>query len=85
MMEHVYQVTGMHCGSCKSKVEAALSAVDEVTQVNVDLPEGSATIEMNSHVALETLQQSLLDQDLPYHIDVPGTGASATTTRHPSP
>ena len=85
MMEHVYQVTGMHCGGCKSKVEAALSAVDEVTQVNVDLPEGSATIEMNSHVALETLQQSLLDQDLPYHIDVPGKGGECHKHAAPKP
>ena len=75
----------MHCGSCKSKVEAALSAVDEVTQVNVDLPDGTATIEMGSHVELETLQQSLLDQDLPYHIDLPGKAGACHQHAAPEP
>ena len=71
-MKHLYQVSGMHCASCQGKVETALGAIEAVNRVNVELSDGTTTIEMSSHVSLEELQQALLNADLGYHIDLPG-------------
>ncbi len=78
-MEHVYRVSGMHCAGCKSKVEAALSAIDAVHHATVDLSDGSTTLEMSSHVTLEALQQALLNAGLRYQIDLPVKSAGCHT------
>ena len=62
----------MHCGSCQSKVEAALLGIEAVTRVSVDLSDGATTIEMSAHIALEDLQQALHDAGLSYGIGLPG-------------
>ena len=71
-MKHVYQISGMHCASCQGKVEAVLGAIEAVDRVNVELSDGTTSIEMSSHVSLEDLQQALINADLSYHIDLPG-------------
>jgi len=38
------KVSGMTCGSCRAHVSQALSAVDGVTAVNVDLGTGEAAV-----------------------------------------
>ncbi|MBV35850.1 MAG: copper-translocating P-type ATPase [Rickettsiales bacterium] len=57
-MEHVYKVTGMHCGGCAKKVSQALIKVDGVIHVEIILPDFTA-IEMNQHIPLQTLQAAL--------------------------
>jgi Cu+-exporting ATPase len=71
-VELVYQVSGIQSGVCKDKVETALNAIEAVTHVNVELSDGTTTLEMTAHVTLEALQQALLDADLSYRIYLPG-------------
>ena len=41
-------IQGMTCGHCKKAVEEALSSVDGVTHVDVDLDAGTAKVEGGS-------------------------------------
>jgi copper chaperone CopZ len=58
-MTHTYKVTGMTCGGCEAKVKASLLMVPNITSVDVSKENKSATITMDKHVGLSTLQQSL--------------------------
>lgn len=58
-MTHTYQITGMTCSSCESKVKTALQMVENVTHVTVSKEENTATITMDKHVALSELQKAL--------------------------
>lgn len=42
---HDLRIEGMTCGHCKTAVETALSAVDGVTTVDVDLDAGRARVQ----------------------------------------
>lgn len=59
-MKHTYQVTGMTCTGCQAKVQQLLSAVPDVTRVDIDLQKGEAAITMDKHVNTATLQAALL-------------------------
>ncbi|MEO7087467.1 MAG: heavy metal-binding domain-containing protein, partial [Bacteroidia bacterium] len=58
-MKHIYQIKGMSCDGCRNHVEQALSKVEGVTKVSVDLKKAEAAIEMKSHIPLEKLQETL--------------------------
>lgn len=58
-MVHKYQVTGMTCSDCESKVKSALSIVENVTNVIVSKEDNSATITMDKHVDISSLQKAL--------------------------
>ena len=58
-MKHVYHIQGMSCNGCRSHVEKTLSKVEGVWVVAVDLTKAEAIIEMEHHIALETLQNAL--------------------------
>ena len=58
-MVHKYQITGMTCTSCESKVKSALLLVENVTAVEVSKEENSATITMDKHIPLTDLQKAL--------------------------
>lgn len=58
-MTHTYKVTGMTCGGCEAKVKGNLLMVPHITSVEVSKENQSATISMDKHVGLSTLQQSL--------------------------
>jgi len=57
-MKHSYKVTGMTCNGCRTKVEKTLGELDGVKQAMVGLPD-YAEIEMDNHLAIETLQNAL--------------------------
>ena len=57
-MTHTYHIQGMTCNGCRSHVEETLSKVDSVSLVAVNLEKGEATIEMESHIPIETFQTS---------------------------
>lgn len=61
-MKHTYQLTGMTCSSCESKVKSALLAVNNVTQVEVSKEDNTVTITMDKHVALSELEKVLDDK-----------------------
>lgn len=58
-MKHTYQITGMSCQSCINKIKNELLRIDEITQVDISLAEGTAEIEMSQHVDTSVLQTAL--------------------------
>jgi len=44
-MKHLYKVTGMNCAHCSATVAKAITAVEGVTSVDVDLKNGCAYVE----------------------------------------
>jgi cation transport ATPase len=60
-MTHTYNISGMTCTSCQTKVQDVLSKISNVKSVIIDLPKGVATIEMDKHIATSTLQNALKD------------------------
>src|SRR5690554_458414 len=61
MMKHTYPVTGMTCNGCRSHVEKTLAEVEGVNKATVDLEKAEATIQMESHIPIETFQKALKD------------------------
>ena len=61
----------MSCTGCKASVEKALSNLDAVSNVSVDLKKSEVTIEMTSHIPLEKLQETLIKAGLHYTIELP--------------
>src|SRR5687768_13225613 len=59
MMTHEYQIEGMTCGSCVSTVEDLLTKVPGITKAKVSLATKAATIDMDTHVDINTLQNAL--------------------------
>lgn len=58
-MKHTYHIHGMTCNGCRSHVEETLSKVGGVSKATVDLEKAEATIEMESHIPIETFQEAL--------------------------
>ncbi len=56
-MKHTYKISGMTCNGCKNHVQTTLENIEEITQVSIDLNEGTVEIEMKAHIALEDLQK----------------------------
>jgi len=77
-MKHTYHIQGMTCNGCRSHVEQTLSKVEGVTSVSVDLEKKEASIEMESHISLETFQQALQEDSGKYTIHLPEKGRGST-------
>lgn len=58
-MTHTYNITGMTCTSCQTKVQNLLSKVAGVKNVSINLKNGTADIEMNQHISTESLKAAL--------------------------
>ncbi|MBW2937520.1 heavy metal translocating P-type ATPase [Aureisphaera sp. CAU 1614] len=58
-MKHTYHIHGMTCNGCRTHVEEILSKVEGVSKATVNLEKAEATIEMTSHIPLETFQKAL--------------------------
>lgn len=71
-MTHTYPITGMTCQGCRNHVEQTLSGVPGVNAVSVDLESGEATIDMTTHIPLDTLQAALQKEGSQYRIHSPG-------------
>tara|TARA_R110002050_G_scaffold33846_1_gene85673 strand:+ start:6720 stop:9218 length:2499 start_codon:yes stop_codon:yes gene_type:complete len=67
-MKHTYHVKGMTCNGCRSHVEETLSKVKGVSLVKVNLEKAEATIEMESHIPIETFQKVLKNDGGRYSI-----------------
>ncbi|WP_145858074.1 heavy-metal-associated domain-containing protein [Pedobacter suwonensis] len=67
-MTHTYQLTGMTCSSCENKVKSNLLVLPEITAVEVSKDNHSATISMDKHIGLDTLQQALGGSESKYQI-----------------
>jgi len=58
-MKHTYNITGMTCNGCISKVSFLLKKIPEVKNVDIDLEKGEAYIEMEKHIPTSELQSAL--------------------------
>ncbi|TLP74114.1 heavy metal translocating P-type ATPase [Maribacter sp. ACAM166] len=67
-MKHTYHIQGMTCNGCRSHVEETLSKVKGVSKATVNLEKEEATIEMDSHITIETLQKAMQDNGGAYSI-----------------
>ncbi len=74
-MTHTYKLTGMTCGSCEAKVKSSLLMLPNVTEVEVSKDNQTATISMDKHIALSTLQNAL---DKKYSITAMEHGEAAS-------
>lgn len=52
-------IEGMTCGHCKKRVENALSELEGVKEVAVDLEAKTATLELESSVTDEVLKEAV--------------------------
>ena len=71
-MKHTYEIQGMTCAGCRTHVEQALTKVEGVSSVSVNLQKAQAVIEMQSHIPLEKLKEALKNSGGNYTISVPG-------------
>ncbi len=72
-MKHTYSITGMTCNGCRGHVEKTLSNVAGVISATVDLQKAEATVEMESHIPIETFVEALKNDDGRYAIHPIGT------------
>ncbi|MEM8845203.1 MAG: heavy metal translocating P-type ATPase [Pseudomonadota bacterium] len=70
-MIHQFHISGMQCEHCKASATKALHKIDAIENIDIDLSDGNAIIEMSSHVPLDKLQQALINDDLNYRIYLP--------------
>lgn len=80
-MIHTYQLTGMTCGGCENKVKSNLLILPDVTAVEVSKDTQSATISMDKHIGLTTLQQALGGADSKYQITSDSIVEASTATQ----
>ena len=59
IMKHTYHIHGMTCKGCRTHVEETLSKVEGVSKATVNLEKAEATIEMASHIPIETFKEAL--------------------------
>jgi len=62
----------MTCNGCRSHVEQTLSKVTGVTNASVNLEKAEVSIEMESHIPIETFQKALKEDGGSYSIHKPG-------------
>lgn len=58
-MIHSYKITGMTCDGCRESVKNALSKVEGVTDVKVDLEKAEAALTMDRFILLDIFQKAL--------------------------
>ena len=67
-MTHTYQLTGMTCATCESKVKSQLLKVADISSVEVSNENNSATISMDKHISISELQTALGGKESKYQI-----------------
>ena len=58
-MKNQFEVLGMSCGGCSNHVAKVLSYVEGVTNVEMNLQEKKAIVEMSAQIPLETFVTAL--------------------------
>lgn len=58
-MTTVIKIKGMSCNHCVMAVTKALNGLQGVTDVNVDLENGQATVEHDPSVSLKTVHEQI--------------------------
>ncbi|WP_396633438.1 heavy metal translocating P-type ATPase [Maribacter sp. R86514] len=84
-MKHTYHIQGMTCNGCRNHVEQTLSKVEGVSNASVNLEKAEATIEMESHIPIETFQKAMQDDDGSYIIHKLGEHHKMEETKKEKP
>lgn len=58
-MTHTYHINGITCNGCVAKAKSALLTLGDITEANVQLAQPQATITMQKHISVATLQAAL--------------------------
>ena len=58
-MTHTYQIDGMHCNSCISKVKNELLKIGAIKEAQIQLQSPQATITTDKHISTAELQQAV--------------------------
>ena len=80
-MTHTYNVTGLTCSGCEAKVKSKLLALPGITQALVSKDTQSATLTMDSHIGLGTLQAALAEAGPAYKITAPNHSEATEEAR----
>ena len=80
-MTHTYKVTGMTCSGCEAKVKSNLLSLSEVTSADVSKDNSTATITMEKHINLNTLQEALGGERSKYQISAVQHSEAAEQTK----
>ena len=66
----VFNVSGMTCGGCASKIQAAVAALEMegVESVEVDVEEGQAVVKTSGKVCTKTLKTTITEAGFPAEI-----------------
>ncbi len=81
IMTHTYKITGMTCSSCEAKVKSSLLSLPDVNSVEVSKDNNSATITMEKHIGLNSLQEALGGANSKYKISAPNHNEIAEQTK----
>ncbi len=81
-MTHTYQLTGMTCSSCEAKVKSSLLTLPDITSVEVSKDSNTATIVMEKHIALNTLQEAVKKAGDKYQISATTHSEVAEQTKN---
>ena len=69
-MKHTYQIEGMTCSGCESKVKKDLLTIENITGVEIVTESKQAIITMTKHVELHVLQEAIGGKDSKYQISI---------------
>jgi copper chaperone CopZ len=58
-VQQVYQVTGMTCGGCASRVSKQLAEIDGVSDVSVNVATGAVTVTSATPLDTDTVKASV--------------------------
>ena len=58
-MTHAYNISGMTCTGCVAKVKSELLKMGDISEADVQLAAPQATITMQKHIPVDTLQSAL--------------------------
>lgn len=67
-MNKTIKIEGMMCDGCANKVKEVFSEIENIKQVNVNLPNKEVEIIADANISNETLQLALEDADTNYEI-----------------
>ena len=84
-MKHTYHIHGMTCNGCRNHVEKILLHAEGVSNATVDLEQAEATLEMQSHIPIETFQEALKNDGDSYSIHNLGEHQKAKETKEVKP
>lgn len=79
-MTHTYEVTGMTCTTCESKVKSELLKLPDVEEVDISKERNEAVIKMGRHISFQALQNAIAKAGTKYAITETGNHAIEMNT-----